>query len=152
MADDPVRSSIRAALDAAIAVETKRIEKQWSESAASVARTVEMMRPIITALRALEEETRGSEGLKFSIDGAGSRAQIKIGDFKTVSIGADCNNASFRLTTDERYPWDEDIPESAVRNYTDPTELLKDIVQAVAGHMALRQVVAGLRAKKPDAE
>ncbi len=143
MSIDSVRKHLRAALDEIISSEKKRLHDFYDESDASIARRVELMRPVITALAALRSEVGEVKGLTISTANHGHMATIGLkggASDHTLSISTAYDNTQFQIEERTYNSFDDETDEK-LHNLATADEVLERVLEAVGKHVASTQVL-----------
>jgi DNA primase catalytic subunit len=143
MSEEIVRKHLRAALDEVVAAEKDRLRKLYDESDANIERRVEMMKPVIDALKAMTAEVGGSEGLSISPSAHGHMASVNLNTSasrQSLSISTDMKNAEFEIRENLYYTFSSEGFER-VHRFSSEEDVLRFIVEAVGKHVASNEVL-----------
>lgn len=143
MSIDSIRKHLRAALDEVISSEKKRLHDFYDESDASIARRIELMRPVIIALEALRSEVGEVKGLTISTASHGHMATIGLkggASDHTLSISTAYYNTQFQIEERTHYSFDAETDEK-IHNLATADEVLECVLGAVGKHVASTQVL-----------
>ncbi len=147
MSLDSVRKHIRAALDDVVASEKKRLHEFYDKNDASIAKGIEIMRPVIDALEALRREVAYVKGLTINSPSHGHMATIELKggtSTQTLSISTTYDNSQFEIEEQTYYSFDAETSE-LTRRLSTAEEVLELVVGAVGKHVASIEVLGERR-------
>jgi hypothetical protein len=143
MSIDTVRKHIRAALDDVVASEKQRLHEFYDKSDARIAKCIEVMRPVIDALTALQSEVSNVSGLSISTAGHGHMATVELkgsASSQRLSISTAFGNAAFEIKERAYSSWNAETAE-LIHNFSTADEVLEFVLLAVGKHVASNEVL-----------
>lgn len=145
MAETKFQMHLRAALDEVVALEKQRLHDFYDRSDAKLARRVEMLRPLLSSLKALDEEVGHVEGLTVNLAPHGHIATIRLESstlHHTLSISTSYENECYEVEEKRYYTFgDSDIIEER-HKFEAVEDALALVVTVVGKHIAQLQALA----------
>lgn len=142
MANDEVRTHLRAALAASVAEETKRLNKLFNDVDTRHAEQVLKMKPLIDALKELKIEIGDVDNVKIEISPYVDSATVWFESMshKRYEIGTDCDNTCFTV---EESSYDPDFePKEVTHSFSNVHQVLELVVDAIGKRIALNKIVS----------
>lgn len=144
MSEEMIQKHLRAALDEVLSAEKSRLHKFYDQGDARLAAQIEMMSPLIEALKALSAEVGEVTGLNISSAAHGHMATVELqssGSRTSLSISTNFTNSGFTVEETAYYEFPHADCVERKYEFASADEALKLIVEAVGKHIAFDQVL-----------
>lgn len=144
MSNELMRKHLRAALDVAVGAEAQRVMALFESTDAVQQKRAEMLRPMLEALKALNEEAGRQEGLEISVPPTGHMASVSMkssASFQRLSISTTPDNSMFQIEEYSSYSFSSDGPFERKHRFSDAESALAMIVDAIGKHIGSNRAV-----------
>ena len=141
MSEQEIQNHLRSALAAVVEAEQNRVSVILNESKIKIAEGVEKMRPIITLVRALQEEVGEVEGLEISPAEHGQMATVHAQTSvttETLSIPTNYGNSVFVIEEFSSFSVDGSYHEDR-KKYSSAEDVVARVLEVVGKHMGGQQ-------------
>jgi len=145
MTDVSIREHLRAALEETIAQEKKRLHDIYDKSDADIAARIEMMRPLVSSLMALDLEIGKVEGVEIRPAPHGHMATVRLQSStldQTFSISTTSGNQSFEVEERSYYKFGDRDTFEQRHSYPSADQVLALVVDAIGKHIAQQRVLS----------
>jgi len=141
MSEQEIRNHLRSALAAVVEAEQKRVSAILNDSRIKIAKGIEMMKPLITLIRALKEEVGEVDGLVISTAEHGHMATVRAQTSVTtdsLSIKTNYDNSAFVIEEFSSFSIDSSCREVS-REYSSAEDAMARVLEIVGKHIGGQQ-------------
>lgn len=141
MSEQEIRNYLKSALAAVVEAEKSRVSAILNGANIKISRRIEMMKPVITLIRALKEEVGEVEGLTISPAGPGHMATVCVQTSVTtesLSISTNSGNTAFVIEELSAFSVDNSRCEGRVE-YRSAEEVMARVLEIVGKHIGGQQ-------------
>ncbi len=144
MTSTSINEHLRAAIEQTIAEEKQRLHEIYDKSDADIATRIEMMRPLISSLKALELEIGNVEGIDISPAPHGHMATVKLNSStldQSFSISTTSGNSSFKVEELSCYKFGDYDSFEKQHRFEAADQVLAIVIEAVGKYIAQQRVL-----------
>lgn len=144
MTSTSIREHLRAAIEETIAHEKQRLHEIYDKSDADIAARIEMMRPLISSLKALELEIGKVEGIEISPAPHGHMATVQLNSStlqQSFSISTTSGNLSFEVEERSSYKFGDYDTFEKQHRFQAADQVLAIVIEAVGKYIAQQRVL-----------
>jgi hypothetical protein len=141
MSEQEIRNHLRSALAAVVEAEQNRVSAILNDSKIKIAKGIEMMKPLITLIRALKEEVGEVEGLVISTAEHGHMATVRAQTSVTtesLSIKTNYGNSAFVIEEFSSFSIDNSCREDS-KEYSSAEDAMARVLEVVGKHIGGQQ-------------